>query len=109
MDTTGLNNSHPIGDLKEFQIFSYLINEEEKAKLRSDYIILASRVLARFFPWIEPLKDVVGNIEHRYSKEMGQKSMVVDLPVVPYNQSKHAGVIQYLEWIYKISLKGFSS
>ena len=60
VDTTGLNNSHPIGDLKEFQIFRYLINEEEKAKLRSDYIILACRVLVRFIPWMEPLKDVLG-------------------------------------------------
>ena len=30
---------------------------------------------------------------------MSQKSMVVGLPVVPYNQNKHADVIRYLEWV----------
>lgn len=67
VDTTELNNSHPIGDLSEFEIFRYLINEEEEAKLRTDYIILVCRVLVRFIPWLEPLKDVLGHIKHRYS------------------------------------------
>lgn len=99
VDTTELNNSHPIGGLSEFEIFRYLINEEEEAKLRSDYIILVCGVLVRFIPWLEPLKDVLGHIKHRYSKEMSQKSIIVGLPVVPYNQNKHADVKKYLEWL----------
>ena len=35
-DTSGLNNSQPIGDLREFDIFGYLVNDVELAKLRSD-------------------------------------------------------------------------
>lgn len=102
VDTSGLNNSHPIGDLREFEISNlYLINGEEKAKLRSDYIVLVCRVLAKFIPWLDPLKDLLGHIKHRYSEEMSRKSIVVGLPVVPYNQNKHADVIQYLDWLQK--------
>ena len=101
VDTSGLSNSHPIGDLREFEISNYFINEEEKTKLRSDYIILVCRVLASFIPWLNPIKDVLGHIEHRYSKEMGQQSIIVGLPVVPYNQNKHADVIKYLDWLQK--------
>ena len=101
VDTSGLSNSHPIGDLREFEISNYFINEEEKTKLRSDYIILVCRVLASFIPWLNPIKDVLGHIEHRYSKEMSQQSIIVGLPVVPYNQNKHADVIKYLDWPQK--------
>lgn len=99
VDTSGLDNSHPIGGLREFEISNYFINKEEKAKLRSDYIILVCRVLVKFIPWLDPLKDVLGHIKQRYSEEMSRKSIIVGLPVVPYNQNKHADVIKYLEWL----------
>ena len=99
MSTSGLNNSHPISDLSEFHIFNYLINEEERDKLRSDYTILVCRVLVKFIPWLDPLKAVLGHIQHRYTKEMSQTSIIVGLPVVPFNQNKHADVIKYLEWL----------
>ena len=99
IDTSGMNNSHSIGDLTEFEIFGYLLNEAEEAKLRSDYIILVARVLVKFISWLEPLKESLGHIKHRYSREMTRKSVVVGLPVVPYNQNKHADVIKYLEWL----------
>jgi len=48
---------------------------------------------------LDPLKDVLGHIKHKYSKEMSQRSIIMGLPVVPYNQNKHADVIKYLEWL----------
>ena len=57
-----MNNSHSIGDFNEFEIFGYLLNEAEEAKLRSDYIILVTRVLVKFISWLEPLKECLGHI-----------------------------------------------
>lgn len=99
VNTSGLNNSHPIGDLSEFEIFSYLVNDAEQAKLRSDYTVLVTRALVKFIPWLEPLKDCLGHTKHGHSSEMAKKSVVIGLPVVPYNQNKHADVIKYLEWL----------
>lgn len=99
IDTSGMNNSHSIGDLSEFEIFNYLLNEAQQAKLRSDFIILVTRVLVKFISWLEPLKECLGHIKHRHSREMARKSVVVGLPVVPYNQNKHPDVIKYLEWL----------
>lgn len=102
IDTSGLDNSKPIGDLSEFDIFCYLMNDNERAKLRSDYTILATRVLVKFIPWLEPLKECLGHIKHKHSTEMARKSVVIGLPVVPFNQNKHADVIKYLEWLQPI-------
>ena len=33
---------------------------------------------------------------------MNKKSVIIGLPVVPYNQSKHADVCQYLEYFQKL-------
>ena len=33
---------------------------------------------------------------------MNKKSVIIGLPVVPYNQSKHADVCQYLEYVQKL-------
>ena len=99
IDSSGLDNSKPIGDLSEFDIFGYLMNDNERAKLRSDYTILATRVLVKFIPWLEPLKECLGHIKHKHSTEMARKSVVIGLPVVPFNQNKHVDVIKYLEWL----------
>ena len=40
-----------------------------------------------------------GSHMHRQSREMAHKSVVVGLPVVLYNQDKHADVMKYLAWL----------
>ena len=35
----------------------------------------------------------------RYSNFMKQKSIIIGLPVVPFNQSKHSDVCQYLQYV----------
>ena len=37
------------------------------------------------------------HIKHRFSAEVAKKSIVINLPIVPYNQSKHSDAVQYLE------------
>ena len=69
IDTSGMNNSHSIADLSEF---GYLLNEAEEAKLRSDYIILVTRVLVKFISWLELLRECLGDIKHRHSRECTQ-------------------------------------
>ena len=41
-------------------------------------------------------------ISFRYSEFMKKKSFIIGLPVVPYNQSKHSDVCQYLEYVQKL-------
>ena len=36
---------------------------------------------------------------------MAKKSTVIGLPIVPYNQNKHADVVQYLEYIEDFLMK----
>lgn len=40
---------------------------------------------------------------------MAQKSVIVGLPVVPYNQNKVADVCQYLQWLEDFFLKVFKA
>ena len=49
-----------------------------------------------FFPSLSSLV-IPKHIKHRYSEEVATKSVIVNLPIVPFNQSKHADVVQYLE------------
>ena len=43
----------------------------------------------------------------RYSTEMAQKSCIVGLPVVPFNQNKVGDVVQYLQWLKDFLCKVF--
>ena len=45
----------------------------------------------------------------RYSEFMNKKSVIIGLPVVPYNQSKHADVCQYLEYVQKLLVDIYKS
>ena len=41
-------------------------------------------------------------ISFRYSEFIKKNSVIIGLPVVPYNQSKHSDVCQYLEYVQKL-------
>lgn len=38
-------------------------------------------------------------VDFRYSTEMKEKSIIIGLPVVPFNQSKHSDVCSYLQYV----------
>lgn len=41
-------------------------------------------------------------VDFRYSTEMKEKSIIIGLPVVPFNQSKHSDVCSYLQYVQKL-------
>lgn len=45
----------------------------------------------------------------RYSNEMAEKSCIIGLPVVPYNQNKISDVCQYLQWLQDLLYKVFKN
>lgn len=94
-----LDDTKPlVEDIKTFHNSNYLLSMEELEMFRKEFIVLVSRVLVEFFPCLHPLKPLIPeHIKHSYSDEMSKKSVIINLPVVPYNQSKHADVVQYLE------------
>ena len=95
-----LDDQHPLADLKELPLTEYLLSQEEEKQFRSNITVLVARVLTKMVPCFAHIKDAVPkHIPHLYSKEMASKSVIIGLPVQPFNQSKHADVIQYLDYL----------
>jgi len=82
---------------------NYLLCKDELQLFRKEFIVLVSRVLIEFFPCLSSLEFFIPkHIKHRSSAEMANKSSVINLPIVPYNQSKHSDVVQYLEVLQEL-------
>ena len=96
-----LDDTKPlVEDMTKFENKEYLLSKSELEKMRQEYIVLVSRILLNFFPCLKVIKNVVPNhIEHEFSKEMAEKSEIINLPVVPFNQNKTADVCKYLEYV----------
>ena len=95
-----LDSTKPLADLKELPLTEYLLSKDEKKELRSTMITLVTRVLTKMMPSLNHIKEAVPkHIPHPHSKEMAKKSVIIGLPVQPFNQSKHADVIQYLDYM----------
>ena len=99
ISSAGLDDTKPlVNDISIFSNSNYLLCNDELQLFRKDFIILVSRVLVEFFPCLSSLESFIPkHIKHRFSAEMAKKSVIVNLPIVPYNQSKHSDVVQYLE------------
>lgn len=98
--SSGMDDCKPlVNDIARFENINYLLDEESELKaMKQDFIVLVARVLVEFFPFLSFLKSVIPkHIEHKFSEEMAKKSVIIGLPIVPYNQAKHADVVQYLE------------
>jgi len=77
--------------------------------MKSDFTILVTRVLVQFFPCLSYLKDdVCKHIPHRFSDEMAKKSVIMGLPILPFNQNKHSDICQYLEYVENLLLEIFT-
>lgn len=100
ISTAELDNTQPLGSLKDQDVTIYLLNQEEQNQIREEYIVLVARILCQFIPWLKPFQNVVPrHIEHEWSEEMSKKSVIIPLPVKPYDQKKHSEVIQYLDTV----------
>lgn len=104
-----LDDSKPIADLKDLPLSIYMLTEDERRQHRSNLIVLVARVLTQKIPCLSSLADAVPkHIQHPYSKEMSTKSVLINLPVQPFNQAKHADVIQYLDYLESLLVQIYS-
>lgn len=99
VSSAGLDDTKPL--VVEINTYfsnsNYLLSKEELQLFRKEFIVLVSRVLVEFFPCLNPLKPLIPkHIQHHYSEEMSKKSVIINLPLVPYNQTKHPDV--YSTW-----------
>lgn len=101
ISSSNLDNSQPImKDIKQFDNKEYLLSKCELKNMRDEYIVLVSRVLVEFFPCMKVIRKIVPqHISHKYSKEMAEKSEIISMPIVPYNQNKTSDVCRYLEYL----------
>lgn len=104
ISSAGLDDTKPlVNDINTFSNSSYLLHKDELQHFRKEFIVLVSRVLVEFFPCLSSLQSLIPeHIKHRFSAEMAKKSVIINLPIVPYNQSKHSDVVQYLEVLQEL-------
>lgn len=74
--------------MEDFEQVEYLLNKSELEKLCSDFLVCVARVLAEFFSFMATLgvSVIPKHISHRFSASMKKKSVIIGLPVVPFNQ-----------------------
>ena len=107
VSSAGLDDTKPlVADINNFTNSNYLLSADELQMFRKDFIVLVSRVLIEFFPCLSPLESIIPkHIKHHFSEEMLKKSVIISLPIVPYNQSKHFDVVQYLDVLQDLLLE----
>jgi len=93
----GLSQNSPQKDIITLPNEDFLLNAEETQKLREDFKVLVGRVLVEFIPALAFLKSVIPtHIEHRFQKEMAQKSAIIPLPMQFKNEKKYDDVVDIL-------------
>ena len=77
-----LPNEAPRQDLQTVSNMTFLPSANDQVKQRSNYIVLVSRMLVEYFDAFQPLKDAcVQHMPHKYSKNMSEKSVKVNISV----------------------------
>ena len=107
LDFTHLPNDQPIGKIEDFSLTKALLNENEWQTYGENSQVLISRILMEFFPKFSIFKDVYpDHIDHDYSKEMKQKSIIATLPVIDADEKKYQDCIKILRtyeyWIWEL-------
>ena len=73
-----LDSERPKANLQEVSNLKFIPSIEDQQRQRTNYIILASRIMVNYFKALEPLREVcIQHIPHKYTKEMSQKSKKV--------------------------------
>ena len=87
-----LDDTNPlVDDINTFRNSNYLLDKEE-------FIVLVSRILVEFFSCLSFWNLLSQNISSIASLKKWQiKSVIINFPIVLYNQSKHSDVMQYLK------------
>jgi len=80
IDFHHLSNDKPIGEVATLPLSVFLPDQEDCRSLRTNYAILLGRELVNSIPYLKEFADCIpSHIEHKYSREMSQKSVVVSL------------------------------
>ena len=66
------------GDVMNLSTSAFLPTTEDSTVLCRNYATLLARIIVQKLPYFAVFKDCVCHIPHRYSKEMKQKSTVVN-------------------------------
>ncbi len=96
VDLTAASNVTPDTDVESLSLTCFLPSLDDCKRLRDNYIVLASRVLVEHLRFLAPLKGCVPeHIQHKYSKEMMQKSEIVRSMVLFINKGSYLEFILY--------------
>ncbi|XP_044180297.1 uncharacterized protein LOC114947031 isoform X3 [Acropora millepora] len=112
VSSENLDDSKPQkANVEDFELVEYLLNRSELEKLCSDFIVLVARVLVEFFCFMATLGGSVipKHISHSMIFQVlcfNEKRACDHWPTcsVPFNQSKHSDVCQYLEYVQSLLL-----
>ena len=94
-----LSSTAPRRDIKKLSNSVFLLNDEEKIKLREDFKVLVGRVLVAGIHSLSFLKSVIPeHIPHKYQKEMSEKSVIDPLPMQLKDEKKYSDVVDILDY-----------
>lgn len=92
-----LQHTGQLSKLSEVPDEFFLPQNSDVLGVKSNLVILVSRVLTKYFPALAFLAGVVPkHIHHRYSKEMSEKSEVVVLDILMKNETLHKDMIDIM-------------
>ena len=76
---------------------TFLPTSEDFAAVRSNLVVLVSRIITRYIDGLSVLsKSVPQHIQHKYSTEMGKKSEVIMLDVLMKNEASRTDMIDVM-------------
>ena len=80
VETLHLDDTKPIGDIKDLPVSTFLLSPEDCSVLRNNYVVLTARILVQHLPFLEKFKKCAPeHIEHPYSDAMKKKSKIVSM------------------------------
>ena len=105
-----LDNTSPKCSITHIDRECFFPNSNELKTLKENFKILVGRICAQFLTKFKFLKSIVKqSIEHRFSKEMTQKSAIVSLPILNCNENNYHDCVTilraYEKWIFEIYRK----
>ena len=92
-----LSHSGHLSTLCETPSEFFLPSPDDVERVKTDLVVLISRVLTHYIPGLAPFAKVVPkHILHKYSKVMSNKSEVFVLDVLMKNEAKHEDMIDIM-------------
>lgn len=93
-----LQHSGTVSKLEEIPNNSFLPQSEDIQAVKSNLVVLVSRILTEYIPAFKFLASVVPkHILHKYSKKMAEKSEVVVLDILMKDETKHEDMLHIMK------------